>query len=181
MRSKISAAASAFLVGIMTASLAVAQDFHLTGIEISPGATTKNCTPGVGGTYTTTGITFAGSATGDVHGTWVISLDATGALDPSCEPVRCDTSSHVIVTGGDWLLKILLGTVGGAITDGELQFRPDGPVVGSCLGPVPGELSVAVDLALGRFRRVRNAQMDNIFLDHTTFPPRVAADLMLTP
>jgi hypothetical protein len=182
MKSKVSAAASIFLLGMMIGSLAAAQDFHLKGIEISPGATTKNCIAGVGGNYTTNGITFAGSAAGDAQGTWVVSLDTTGALDANCEPVRCpENNSPVVVTGGNWLLKILLGTVGGPITGGMLQYRPDGPVVGSCLGPVPGDLSVAVDLALGRFRRARNAQMDNIFLDHTTFPPRVAADLTLTP
>ena len=85
-----------------------------------------------------------------------------------------------MVTGGTWLLKILLGTVGGPVTGVSLQYRPDGPVVGDCLGPVPGDLSVAVDLALARFRGVHNAQMDNVSLDHRTFPPRVEADLKLT-
>jgi hypothetical protein len=89
MKSKVSAAASIFLLGMMIGSLAAAQDFHLKGIEISPGATTKNCIAGVGGNYTTNGITFAGSAAGDAQGTWVVSLDTTGALDANCEPVRC--------------------------------------------------------------------------------------------
>jgi hypothetical protein len=39
MRSKVVAAASMFLLGMMIASLAVAQDFHLKGIEIPPGTT----------------------------------------------------------------------------------------------------------------------------------------------
>jgi hypothetical protein len=183
MKSELSVALSVFLLGTLIASLAVAQDFQfqLKGIEISPGTTSKHCTTGSGGSYNTTGITFAGSATGDAQGTWVFSLDAAGALDRNCEPVRCDRTAPVIVTGGSWLLKILLGTVGGPITVARLQYRPDGPVVGNCLGPVPGDLTVAVDLALGRFRRVRNAQMDDIFLDHRTFPPRVEADLTLTP
>ena len=182
MRSKILTSVSVFLLGIMIASVAVAQDFRfqLNGVEISPGTTSKNCIAGKGGTYTTTGITFAGSAIGDARGTWVVSLDATGALDGNCEPVRCNSSSPVMVTGGTWLLKILLGTVGGPVTGVSLQYRPDGPVVGDCLGPVPGDLSVAVDLALSRFRGVHNAQMDNVSLDHRTFPPRVEADLKLT-
>jgi len=183
MRSAVSVAVSVFLLWMMTASPAGAQDsqFQLKGIEISPGTMSKNCIAGTGGTYTTAGITFTGSATGDAQGVWVVTLDATGALDGNCEPVRCDTSSPVVVIGGSWLLKVILGTVGGAISGGTLQYRPDGPVVGNCLGPVPGNLSVAVDFALGRFRRVHNAQMDNIFLDHRTFPPRVETDLELTP
>jgi len=170
-----------FLLALSIASLASAQNFQfqLNGIEISPGTTSKSCSPGGGGTYTTTGITFAGSARGDDQGTWVVSLDATGALDNNCEPVRC--SSPVTVTGGTWLLKILLGTVGGPITGGTLDYRPDGPVVGQCLGPVDGDLFIGVDVALGRFRRVHNAQMDKIKLDHGTFPPRVEAELTLAP
>jgi hypothetical protein len=178
MKSRVSNAVGVFFLGMLIPSLAIAQNFQLKGIEISPGTTSKNCTAG---TYTTTGITFAGSASGDAQGAWVVSLDATGELDGSCEPVRCDTSSPVTVTGGTWLLKILLGTVGGPITGGSLQYRPDGPVVGSCLGPVPGTLSIGVDLAQGRFRRVHSAQMDNVELDHRTFPPRVEADLTLVP
>jgi len=183
MRAKISAAVSVFLLEMMVASLAVAKDFNfqLNGVEINPGATNKTCTTGVGGTYTTTGITFVGSAKGDANATWVISLDAMGQLDSTCEPVRCDTNSPVYVTGGTWLLKILLGTAGGSISGGNLQFRPDGPVAGSCLGPVPGELTLAVDLALGRLRQVHNAQMGDILLDHNPFPPRVRADLTLMP
>jgi hypothetical protein len=38
-----------------------------------------------------------------------------------------------------------------------------------------------VDLATGRFRAAHNAEMSNAFLDHRSFPPRVSADLALTP
>jgi hypothetical protein len=140
MKGRVSSALGVFFLAMLIPSLAVAQDFkfQLKGIEISPGSTIKNCTPGVGGTYTTTDITFAGSASGDAQGTWVISLDATGTLDLNCEPVRCDAASPVFVTGGTWLLKILFGTVGGPIAGGLLDYRPDGPVVGQCLGPAPG-------------------------------------------
>lgn len=65
---------------MMIAFLEIAEEFNLKGIEISPGATTKDCTAGVGGMYTTNGITFAGSAKGDAHGTWVVSVDASGEL-----------------------------------------------------------------------------------------------------
>jgi hypothetical protein len=153
-------------------------NFHLAGVEIFPGTTTKDCG---GGTYVTTGITFAGTAFGNGLGTWVVSLNVTGELDGTCEPVRCDSGSPVSIVEGTWLLKTLLGAVGGSITGGSLDFRPDGPVVGSCLGPVPGTILVDVDLAQGRFRAVHNAEMSDAFLDHRSFPPRVSADLALTP
>jgi hypothetical protein len=84
MRTKVFAATSVFLLGIMISSLAVAKDwkFQMKGVEIDPGTTSKICTPGSGGTYTTEGITFVGSATGDARGSWVISLDAMGELMP---------------------------------------------------------------------------------------------------
>ncbi len=150
---------------------------QLAGVEISPGTTTKDC---AAGTYGTTGITFAGTATGNGLGTWVVSLSVTGELDGTCEPIRCDPGSPVSIVEGTWLMKTLLGAVGGSVTGGSLAFRPDGPVVGNCLGPVPGTILVDVDLASGRFRGVRGAAMSDASLDHRFFPPRVTADLTLT-
>ncbi|HEU4344343.1 MAG TPA: hypothetical protein VFU31_22515 [Candidatus Binatia bacterium] len=179
MRNKVCTVLSVFLISMLTASLAVARDldFELNGREISPGTTTKNCQVG---TYTTTDITFAGFVTGDGRGTWIISLDAEGKLDANCEPVRCATNSPVLVTGGTWILKLLLGTASGPITGGSLAFRPDSLPDGQCLGPVQGDLSLEVDLALGRLWWVRSATMTNILLDHNFLVPRVGAELELT-
>jgi|GEM_PF-6422967 len=150
-------------------------DFDLAGREIWPGTTTLDCEAG---TYSTTDITFAGRASGDGYGTWVISLDATGALQ-NCEPVRC--GSPVTVTGGYWYLQLLLGSAAsGPILGGELAFRPDTLPDDTCLGPVPGELSLGVDVAFGRLWWVKNAQMNGIFLDHNFLVPVVGAELELT-
>jgi hypothetical protein len=167
---------------VLTASPAVARDldFDLNGREIWLGTTTKDCTPGVGGTYATTDITFTGKASGDGRGTWVISLDAAGELDENCEPVRCDPLSPVLVTGGNWFLQLLLGSASGPIIRGTLAFRPDSFPDGVCLGPVPGTLTLGVDVAFGRLWWVRNAEMKSIFLDHNFLLPVVGAELELT-
>jgi hypothetical protein len=181
MRKKFTTVLSALLISTLTASPAIARDldFELNGREIWPGTTNKNCNPGVGGTYATTNITFTGKATGDGRGTWVISLDAQGELDADCEPVRCDVDSPVLITGGNWFLQILLGSVSGPILGGSLAFRPDSLPDGVCLGPVQGDLLLGVDLGLGRLWWVRNAGMKSIFLDHNFLLPVVGAELEL--
>src|SRR5262245_11820801 len=156
MRNKLSIALTVLLISTLIASPAVARDvdFQLNGREISPGAMTKNCTTGI---YTTTDITFIGSVSGDDRGTFIISLDAQGELDAFCEPVRC--GSPVLVTGGTWIVQILFGGASGSIDGGHLAFRPTSFPDFTCLGPVPGVLSLGVDHAFGRLWWVRNAEM----------------------
>ena len=180
MKNKLSFVLSVLLISALIASTALARDldFALNGREIWPGTTTQNCTPGVGGTYSTTDITFTGRASGDGWGTWVISLDAQGVLDQDCEPVRCDFP--VLVTGGYWFLQLLLGSASGPILQGVLAFRPDSLPDGVCLGPVAGDLTVGVDVAFGRLWWARNALMKNIFLDHNFLLPLVGAELELS-
>jgi len=182
MRKKLSTVVSVLLISTLIASPAVAKDldFDLNGREIWPGTTTESCTPGAGGTYTTTDITFTGKASGDGWGTWVISLDAEGELDTNCEPVRCDVNSPVFVTGGNWFLQLLLGSASGPILGGVLGFRPDSFPDGVCLGPVPGDLTLGVDVAFGRLWWVRHAEMKSISLDHNFFLPVVGAELELS-
>lgn len=182
MRKKLCTVLNVVLISTLIVSPAFARDldFRLTGREIWAGTTTNNCTAGVGGTYTTTNITFTGKASGDRRGTWVISLDAEGELDADCEPVRCDVNSPVFVTGGHWFLQLLLGSASGPILEGILAFRPDSFPDGVCLGPIPGDLTLGVDVAFGRLWWVRNAEMKNISLDHNFFPPVVKADLELS-
>lgn len=180
MKNILCAVLGVLLTSTFIAAPGVARDldFELTGREIWPGTTTKNCTPGEGGTYTTSDIIFTGKASGDGRGTWVISLDAEGVLDDACEPVRCD--SPVLVTGGNWFLQLLLGSASGPIFGGTLAFRPDSFPDGVCLGPVPGELALGVDVAFGRLWWVRNADMKSILLDHNFLVPVVGAELELT-
>jgi len=180
MKNKLSTVLTVLLISTLIASPALARDFDfdLNGREIWPGTTTKNCTPGDGGSYTTTDITFTGRASGDGWGTWVISLDAQGELDKNCEPVRCD--SPVLVTGGYWFLQLLLGSASGPILEGVLAFRPDSLPDGVCLGPVAGYLTLGVDVAFGRLWWARNAVMKNIVLDHNFLLPMVGAELELS-
>ena len=186
MRKKLCTVLSVLLISTLIASPVFARDldFELTGREVWPGTTVLNCTPGEeGGTYSTTGITFAGWANGDGRGTWVISLDAAGKLDPNCEPIRCNVNnvnSPVLITGGNWFLQLFLGSASGPILEGVLAFRPDSLPDGACLGPVPGELSLGVDVAFGRLWWVRNAAMKSIFLDHNFLLPVVGAELELS-
>src|SRR5262245_35693250 len=140
MRTKLYVVLTVLLISTLIASLAVARDldFQLNGREISPGTTTKNCTAGVGGTYTTDDITFIGGVSGDDRGTFIISLDAQGELDAFCEPVRC--GSPVLVTGGTWIVQILFGGASGSIDGGHLAFRTTSFPDFTCLGHVPGVL-----------------------------------------
>lgn len=179
MRKTLCTVLSVFLISTLVASPVFARDldFELIGREFWAGTTTKDCTAG---TYTTTDIIFTGWATGDGRGTWVISLDAAGELDPNCEPIRCDVNSPVVVTGGNWFLQLLLGSASGPIDGGNLAFRPTSLPDIECLGPVQGTLTLGVDVALGRLWWVRNAEMKSIFLDHNFFPPVVGALLELT-
>lgn len=183
MRKKLCTVLSVLLISTLIASPVFARDldFELTGREVWPGTTALNCTPGVvGGTYSTTGITFAGWANGDGRGTWVISLDAAGELDQNCEPIRCNVDSPVLITGGNWFLQLFLGSASGPILEGVLAFRPDSLPDGVCLGPVPGVLSLGVDVAFGRLWWVRNAAMKSISLDHNFLLPVVGAELELS-
>ena len=76
-------------------------------------------------------------------------------------------------------MPFMLGSASGPI-EGILAFRPDSFPDGECLGPIPGDLTLGVDVAFGRLWWVRNAEMKNISLDHNFFPPVVKADLELS-
>ncbi|MGH8628058.1 MAG: hypothetical protein ACREYC_23260 [Gammaproteobacteria bacterium] len=151
----------------------VASEFEFVGFETSAGATTTNTDA-----YTTTDIHFAGIAEGGSGGVWEVTIDVLGDLGPNGEPVLCDPMSPVTITGGTWTLETLGGKVKGQV-EGTLEFRPDGPVDGNCLGPVEATVTLTVTSATGQFQGVTVATVANASLDHSFFPPILRDKLQL--